>query len=133
MLGYRGESDGDLAGGRVADGGYPVEVPDFGGPAQGAGDVVDVGDQVGLVLGLAQHTPPGPGVGQGADEQVRVRPGTPGRGWVGQFDPVPLGLLPGRDDRPALEAHARRDAGDRHLGHQAGPAAAQLAPGPQGR
>ena len=43
-----------------------------------------------------QVTAPASRMSQGADQQVRHRPPPPGGGRVGQIEPVPLGLLPGR-------------------------------------
>ncbi len=111
VLGHRRERRADPPGAGADHRGHPVKAPPPGEPSQGAGDPVQAIDQVGLVLGLAQHRPPATGVGQGTDEQVRGLAPPPVLGRVGQLDPVPLGLIPGRvldhRDRAALGRPAR--------------------------
>jgi hypothetical protein len=105
------ERGADLARARGDHRGHPVKAPVLRQAPQGSGDPVQGVDEVGLVHRLAQHPTPATGVREGADEQVRGLAPPPVLGRVGQLDPVPLGLLPGRvldhRHRPALGRPAR--------------------------
>jgi hypothetical protein len=107
VLGDRGERGGDPAAARVTDGGHPVEPPGAGQPTQPDADPVQRVDQVRLIGRLGQHPAPPPGVCQRSDQQQRLRPPAPLRGWVGQLQPVELSLL----TRRVLDHRYRPTAG----------------------
>jgi hypothetical protein len=108
----RAEAGGDPPRTRVADRAHPVEPPGPGQPAQPDGDLVQPLDQMRLVFGLGQPAAPPAGVRQRAEQQMRLPGEAPGRGWVGQLQPIPLRLPTGRvlDDLPvaSLRSRARR-------------------------
>ncbi len=115
---------------------HPVEPPVPAQPPESTGDPVKALDEVGLILGLAQHAPPPTGVAQRANEQVRVLAPPPLLRRVGQLDPVPLGLRTRRvldhRDRPTRRRGARlarraQPASSQRPGHRRiGPVVAQV-------
>jgi len=127
VLGHGRERCAHLAGLGADHGGHPVEAPVPGQPTQGVADPVHPVNQMRLVLGLAQDAAPAPGVRERTNQQVRVLAPAPVLGRVGQLDPVPLGLRPGRvldhRNRPVLGRPARltrrpQPAGSQLAGHR---------------